>query len=57
MCNILKLHLRNLNLQKGVGVKPQKRPLLAHAAVEMKNIWLKSSILAVSKAVLRLFVN
>ena len=33
--NIHKQHFRNLNLQKGVKIKPQKRRLLAHAAVKV----------------------
>ena len=35
-CNILKQHFRNLNLQKGIEINPQKRQLLAHASVEVQ---------------------
>ena len=34
--NILKQHFRNLNLQKGAEIKPQKEQLLAYAAVEVE---------------------
>ena len=34
--NILNQHFRNLTLQKGVEIKPQKRKLLAHAAVKVE---------------------
>ena len=36
MRNVLKQHFRNLSLQKGLAIKPQKRQLLAHAAVEVE---------------------
>ena len=34
--NIFKQHFRNFDLQNGVEMKPQKRQLLAHAAVEVE---------------------
>ena len=34
--NIHKQHFRSLDLQKGVEIKPQKRHLLAHAAVKVE---------------------
>ena len=40
-----------------VEINPRERQLLAYAAVEVENIWLKSSTLAVSKSVLRLFAS
>ena len=32
----LKHHFRNLNLQKGIEIKPQKKQLLAHTSVEVE---------------------
>ena len=36
MRNIRKQHFRNLDLQKGVEIKPQKRQLLAQAPVKVE---------------------
>ena len=44
-------------MQKGVEINPQKRQLLAYAAVEVEKYMAKNFTLAVSKSVLRLFVN
>ena len=49
-------HFLNLNMQKGVEIKPQKRQLLIYAAVEVEKCMVKkltSSTLAVSKSVLQ----
>ena len=58
--SVLTQHFRNLNLQKKVEIKSQNRFLAskktAGVAVEVENIWLKSSTLALSKSVLCLFL-
>ena len=55
--NVLMKHFRNLNLQNGVEINRQKWQLLAYVAVEVEKCMVKSFTLAVSKPVLRLFVN
>ena len=55
--NILTKHFRTLNMQRGIEIKPQKGNFWPTLPSRLKSIWLKSSILAVSKSVLHLFVN
>ena len=50
-------HFRKLNVQMEAEINPQKRKILAYAAVETESIWLKRATLTVSKFVLRSFVN
>ena len=53
-----KQHFRNLRLQKGVEIKPQKRQLLAQAAVKVEKYMAEQLVfLAVSKSVLRLLTQ
>ena len=49
-------HFRNSNVQEGVEINPQKGNFWPTQPLRLKSIWLKSSTLAVSKSVLRLFV-
>ena len=55
--NIIKQHFRNLSLLKWVESSLKEGNSRPTKPSRLKNIWLKSSSLAVSKSVLRLFVN
>ena len=41
MCNIFKQHFRNLDSQKRIEIKPEKRQLLAHATVKVEKYTVK----------------